>query len=243
MKRFAAVITVFILVFALAISVSASTSGVFDESGIFSAEQQNELQTKIDDIEKDVEFKTYVITVPSLEGYTVEQYTEMYRDQNDLYTDCVLMLVSTGDRKVDIASQGKGQDAISESDRETIYNDVYDYLAESDYYSAFSIFLDDVKTYSHPHVSGIWILISLAAGFIISLLISNGLKSQLKSVEFQRDASSYVKPGSMNLKRSNDQFLYFTISRVAKPKDNGGKGGMHSSGGSGGSMGHTSGSF
>ena len=243
MKRIICILAAVILLSLCVIPVSASTANVFDEIDLLTQDQQNSLQEKIDDINKDAEFTTYIIIVNDLGGQTVEQFTEQYQQQHDLSDDCAMMVVAMQSRDVDIAAKGKGENALDQNRREEIYDDMYDYLHSGDYYKAFSVFLDGVKKYSHPYVPFTWVLISLAIGFIIALIVSNSLKKQLKTVEFQRDAKPYVKAGSMNLRKSSDQFLYFTISRVARPKNNGGKGGMHSSGGGGGSFGHTSGKF
>ena len=65
------------------------------------------------------------------------------------------------------------------------------------------------------------ILISLAVGFVIAFIATAVMRSKLKSVRPKSGAADYVKEGSFRLTRSNDFFLYRTVSRVAKPKDNG----------------------
>ena len=244
MKKLISVsVLVLIFIFSVIPVFSALTANVLDEAGVFSAEQAQRLQEKIDDINKDAEFTTYAITVDDIDTSTIEAFSEKYQKQHDLDDNCVFMIISMGSRDVDICAHGKGENALDQNRREEVYEDMYDYLHSGSYYQAYDIFLDGVKKYSKPYVSPSWIFIALVAGFLISLIISNSLKKQLKTVEFQRDARPYVRPGSMNLRNSRDQFLYFTVNRVAKPKDNGGKGGMHSSGGGGGSFGHTSGKF
>ena len=67
------------------------------------------------------------------------------------------------------------------------------------------------------------------------------MRAQLKSVRSQESAVDYVRSGSMDVTRSNDIFLYNTVTRTAKPKDDtsdtGDTGGSDSShGGTGGSF-------
>ena len=67
-------------------------------------------------------------------------------------------------------------------------------------------------------------------GFILSLIIVGRMKAKLKTVRFQAAAGSYIKDGSLKINESRDMFLYNTVTRTAKPKDND----------SGGSSTHTS---
>ena len=64
------------------------------------------------------------------------------------------------------------------------------------------------------------------------------MRAQLKSVRSQERAVDYVRSGSMDVTRSNDIFLYNTVTRTAKPKDD-----TSDTGGSDSSHGGTGGSF
>ena len=86
-----------------------------------------------------------------------------------------------------------------------------------------------------------WTILSLIAGAVLSFLIPMSvLKGQLKSVRMQAAASSYVRPGSMELRQQRDIFLFRNVTRTARPKNNsssgGGGGGSRSTGGRSGSV-------
>ena len=66
--------------------------------------------------------------------------------------------------------------------------------------------------------SSLWI--ALAVGAVIALIVVLYLRSQLKSVHFQDQAGDYVVPNSLNVTRSQDVFLYQTVTRVEKPQNN-----------------------
>lgn len=74
-------------------------------------------------------------------------------------------------------------------------------------------------------LSLIWIPVSVIIGFIIALIAVGVMKSKLKTVRFKTTANSYLKKGSLNITDSSDLFLYRTVNRTAKPKDNEGSGG------------------
>ncbi|MBS7176877.1 MAG: TPM domain-containing protein, partial [Clostridiales bacterium] len=75
----------------------------------------------------------------------------------------------------------------------------------------------------------IWIAVSIAAGFVIALIIVGSMKSKLKMVRFQAGANSYLRQGSMNVTESRDLFLYRHVSRTAKPKSSSSGSSTHSS--------------
>ena len=51
------------------------------------------------------------------------------------------------------------------------------------------------------------------------LLVTGNMRRRLKTVQKQDQAASYVRKGSMEVTKSNDFYLYRTVSRTAKPKE------------------------
>ncbi|MBD9097606.1 MAG: TPM domain-containing protein, partial [Ruminococcaceae bacterium] len=113
-------------------------------------------------------------------------------------------------------------------------------LSDGDYAAAFDTFAelcDDFITKARtgkPYDSGNmpkepmkpgWILVAVIVGFILSFITVGSMKNKLKTVRFQPAANSYMKAGSMNITESRDLFLYNTVTRTAKPKDNDSGGG------------------
>ena len=86
--------------------------------------------------------------------------------------------------------------------------------------------------------ASIVVMVSLGIGLVLAFLCTMGMRAQLKSVRTQDSAVDYVRQGSMALTRSNDIFLYHTVTKTAKPKDS-----DSSSGGSDSDHGGTGGSF
>ena len=75
--------------------------------------------------------------------------------------------------------------------------------------------------------------VALVIGLITALIVTGVMKSRLKSVAPQRDATSYVRQGSMKLTNQRDLYLYREVHRTERPKET-------DSGSSGGSSTHTS---
>ena len=61
-------------------------------------------------------------------------------------------------------------------------------------------------------------------GFLIALIRILVMRKKLKSVQEAEVADSYVEGGGVHLTEHRDTFLYHTVTKVPKPKDNGGGG-------------------
>ena len=179
------------------------------------------------------------VTVNSLNGKTETAYADDYYDYNGYCEDGVLFLISMEDRRWHITTTGKCINKLNDSEQEAVMDEAQPMLKSGDYYNAFVTIAQKESYYMLPHVSLIWIPLSLVIGFVIALLIMLAFKAQLKTVALQRGAASYVKENSMNITARRDNFLYSTISRVAKPKENS----STHTGSSGTSHGGSSGSF
>lgn len=86
-------------------------------------------------------------------------------------------------------------------------------------------------------------LFAVIAGVVVGFISVTVMKSKLRSVKRQNEATSYVVPGSMQVTVSYDAFLYRNVTRRERPRNNNngrsGGGGFSSRGGGfgGGSFG------
>ena len=161
--------------------------------------------------------------------------------------DGILFMVSIGDREWHITTHGYGMTAFNDDGLAYLKENVEPLLKDENFYGAFDTYADlcqdllemaaNGEPYTEPF-SPIWILISLGIGLVLAFLCTMGMRAQLKSVRTQDSAVDYVRQGSMALTRSNDIFLYHTVTKTAKPKDS-----DSSSGGSDSDHGGTGGSF
>lgn len=233
---------------------------VKDGAYLLSDSEINELNEHCAKLKKQYGTSVYVITTNTTNGKDINSYSESLYYDKEIDDKSICLVIDMGNRKVDVYATPDAMGEFNDVVREDIYKSLWDELTNNNFAKAAQLFVNGVEHYLDPTtdkedylykepskepkkaIDGKWIVISLIAGFFISLMISLSLKKQLNTVSFQRGAASYVKDGSMNLTNSTDAFLYATVTKTEKPKDNGGKfGGMSSSSGSGG--GHTSGSF
>lgn len=151
-----------------------------------------------------------------------------------------MLLISVEDNDWYISTCGYGITVFTDAGIEYIGKQIKGDLSDSNFAGAFDKFADlcddfitqartgepyDVKNLPKEPLSLIWIPIAIVAGFILSLIIVGRMKAKLKTVRFQPAANSYMKAGSMNITESRDMFLYNTVTRTAKPKDNDSGGG------------------
>ncbi|MBQ0004718.1 MAG: TPM domain-containing protein [Clostridiales bacterium] len=156
------------------------------------------------------------------------------------YDGCILV-IDMGSREACISTSGYGETAITDFGIESLLDDIVGELAYENYYDAISdCFIDSVEWMYDQAKSGNVYDYSSASeysfsdaapgmfGFALipSLLASFGMasrkKRQLKSVRKKHEAHNYVRPGSMQLYREYDRFLYSNVVATPKPKDNDG---------------------
>ncbi|MCR4616485.1 MAG: TPM domain-containing protein [Clostridiales bacterium] len=236
---------------------------VIDDGDLLSAAEEEELESKLDEISNRQQFDVVVLTANTLNGKTPMEYADDYYDYNGYgygdNRDGALLLVSMEDRDWWISTCGYGLTALTDYGIQQIGSWLVSYLKYEEYYNGFAKYADmcdsfvtlaksgqpvDVSGYSGTSTSttgrkapfefGKSILTSLVVGLLAALIVTGVMRSKLKSVRFQAAANNYVNPGSLNITRRQDMFLYSTVTRTAIPKNTG------SSGGGGGSSSHTS---
>jgi len=245
MKRFLILLLVLLLV---AVSVSAQSSLVNDGEGLLSDAEVAELETLYADYALQYGFTPILVTTESFDGYDAEDYAGDYYDSYGYPEDGILLLVSLTESQWYILTNGECYRRISDWDAEAIGKDVVELIRDGEYCKAFAHFPELAKEiYSEtddsefggvdtPPVApkkayGKTIAICMGIGLLIGLITVGVMAARMKSVRLQTTASDYVRPGSMQLSRSRDIFLYSHVSRTPKPKSN------SSGGSSGGSRG------
>lgn len=247
-------------------SSKVSKDYVVDNADLLTQTEENELSEKLQDISDELQFDVVVVTTNSTGSKTATEYADDYFDYNGYgrgsNNDGALFLVDMGDRKWAISTSGYGIEAIVDSALDDMEEEIVPYLKSGDYDGAFNEFADltyDIvndakngKSYSNSTTSttknhkniGTNLIVAFSIGAGISLIIILVYRSKLKPVKFQKEVKEYIVPGSFNLRRSDDVFLYFNITKVPIPKNNDSddSGSFHSSS-SGSSHGGSSGSF
>lgn len=251
------------LVLLLALAVPAFAADGFadlyyrmnDNAQVLTEDENSELEASLEELSVRQSFDVVVATIDSLED---EGYTSMEEYADDLYDYCqfgygenrdgVLLLVSIGDRKWHISTCGYGITAFTDAGIQYLGEQMTPDMADGDYAAACRTFIQWTDTYvtaareGHPYdvdnmphepLSIMYLGLALVIGLVTALIVTGVMKSQLKSVAPQQDATSYVRQGSMKLTNQRDLYLYRDVHRTERPKES-------SSNDSGGSSTHTS---
>lgn len=210
-----------------------------DGADLLSESEEADLRDQLDEISERQEVDLVVVTVDSLEGASSTEYADDFYDNNGYgfgeERDGILFLISMEERDWAVSTTGYGITAVTDAGLEYIAEKFTEYLSDGSYGEAFTIFAqqcDDFITQAktgEPYDTGnlpkepfgfIWnLLVSLAAAFVIALIVTGIMRSSLKTVDSKSEADDYIKKGSMKLTSEKDLFLYSHVDRREKPKD------------------------
>lgn len=257
-----AALAALILAAALAVPAFAVEGGfadlyyrMFDDAEVLTEDEDNELEDALEELSLRQSFDVTIATIESMESV---DYDSMEAYADDLYDFCqfgygsdmdgVLLLVSVGDRKWHISTCGYGITAFTDAGIQYLGEQMTPDMADGDYAAAFHTFIQWTDAYvtaareGHPYdvdnmpkepFSIVYLGVALVIGLITALIVTGVMKSRLKSVAPQRDATDYIRQGSMKLTNQRDLYLYREVHRTERPKES-------SSSDSGGSSTHTS---
>lgn len=220
-------------------SSAAGKKSVIDDAGLIKASDEKELDKKIKNIQKD-KFDVVILTVKSLDGKSAQDYADDYYDNNDYGLDNeksgVLFLVSKGDRKYHISTKGAGIKAFTDYGIGRIKEEIKTYLSDGDYFDACDEFLNITKNFVKAYKDGtpydtdnpyneeidyvILEVIALVIAFVIALISVGIMRLRMNTAKPKGTAMEYIKKGSFKLTSEKDIFMYSTVTKTAKPKDN-----------------------
>ncbi|MCR4611299.1 MAG: TPM domain-containing protein [Lachnospiraceae bacterium] len=239
---------------ATASTTANTTSGSLlldDQAGLLTAEEAPKVLEALQVASSESHCNIVVLTTNtglaegSIESYARSYYKNNIENKSET-NHTVTLTVDIQSRKVNVHGfnvDGSKQ-TINDNEATEIREDITDDLTAGLYEDAFTKFAKEASKIAGAidengnlmKSSFPWLkrtLISLVIGFVLALIICFIIKSQLTSVAMQSGAADYIRPNSLNITQSRDQFLYSTVTKTAKPKssDSGGS----SRGGGGGS--------
>lgn len=221
---------------ACSVCASADAQYVCDYAGTLSAEENSALSDKLGAVSAELDMDIVVVT-DSNTGVSPRKYADDFSDYNGYGSDVILLFADPSSRDWYISTKGYGITAVTDAGRGYMAEQFKPYLSDGDYYTAFVTFADLCEDFVNQARSGspydtgnlpkggfpfVLIPISLGIGAVIALIICLVWRAQLKSVRARDSAVDYIRRGSFNVTRSHDIFLYSTLERREKPKDNGG---------------------
>lgn len=249
-KRVCLLLWIFLLCtgFCLSAFAAKEKSRVTDQADLLSEEEETRVNRRLDEISQRQRLDVTVVTADALQGASVQDYAEWFYEACDYgygeTRDGILLLISMEDRDWYLATHGYGITAFTDAGLDYIGEQMLPDLSEGNYAEALEVYAglcDDFITQARsgtPYGKGtlprkpfslIWIPVSLGAGVIFALLVVGAMRAQLKNVRLQRAAGVYLKKNGLQLRESRDLFLYHTVTRKARPKQNQSGSSTHSS--------------
>lgn len=212
-------------------NLDLSKPRVIDNGGYFTDKEKSELSEKLKEYSKSLNCDLILFTDKKCHAPTPYIYAGDYYYYNDYYKDgAVIYLINDeylGGYYYNVCGFGKAYDKISNID-------IADYLYKKDLKTPYDLSNECIKTVkyviSHNRLPLptkkilLCILIGYVIGLIISLIYVSTLKRKMRFVS-PVDAKEYLVDGSYIVHDKSVDYLYTTVTKVAKPQDNDRSGG------------------
>ncbi|MBQ8377699.1 MAG: TPM domain-containing protein [Oscillospiraceae bacterium] len=231
-----------------------------DNADILSSSEEERIGEKLEDISEKYGIDVLVYTTRDVPYDSESACMDFAFDRIEEYlyaegkSDGIIFVVDMNYRLWNMSTKGKAEEAITESyGLEILDKKCIDSLSDGDYEECFMKYAetcekflkayDEGKPYgpTRPFVTAGMIikalLIGAVIGLVVALIVTSGLKKQLKSVDKQKTANNFVRRGSFDLKLSQDLFLYKNVTKTRRQSSSSGGGRSGGGGSRGGSRG------
>lgn len=221
MKKISVLILTLVLILALAVpAMAAGGDYLVDQADLLTASQERALKKLLEEVSQARDIDVVVVTADDLGGASSQSYADDFFDYGGYGEDGILWLIDMEHRKSTISTTGSCIGVFSDDLQEEMQDQLAPMLTDGEYRDAIELFAQ-LCDEAYEFDMGMALIIALVVGLLVAAIATAVMKGQLKSVRSKADATDYMKPGSLQLTEARDFFLYHTVSRVAKPKDNG----------------------
>lgn len=222
-RKLTSLLLCLMLLAALALPVRAANSYAQDYAGLLNTTELQVLEEWCAELGAEQNIDVVLLVIPNLMGKSAQSFADDFYDNNRYGPDGVLLLLDIGSRQWHISTSGAVTDALSDRDLADIEERVIPYFSENRFYDGFCRFLDILPDHlTNSDGSGSFSLpVSLLAGAAIAAVALLVMRGTMNTKRPQRSAVSYEVEGTYQLRQHQDLFLYSTITKREKPKNNG----------------------
>ena len=225
-----------------------------DEAGLLSAEEAADIESQLACLAQKYDMHYVIVTSKDPDISSPMEAADDFFDYNGYGAgedrSGVLLYINMETRDVWISTRGFGITAFTDAGIDYILDELAMGLGDELYYDTFETYVarcddftqqakngtpydvDHMPEEPFPVIGGL--IMCMIFGAVVALIYILVLRGQLRSVAPNESAIDYMKKGSMHVTNSREFFLYRTVTRTERPKEN------TSSGGGGGSTTHTS---
>ncbi len=220
-----------------------------DDAGIVSAEDVNEINSRLADISKQQKCGVYLLTTDNFNGQSPQTFADDFYDENELGYGSnhsgILLAVNFDSGDWVISTAGSGISVFTDAGQEYLMDRVTADLRDNPA-AAFSVYADQCENFLVQAADGeaydngnmprdfnliIDIAIGIIIGVVIAFIVVGRQKAALRTVRRQTAARDYMKSGSLKMTASSEQFLYNTVDHIEKQSNSGGSSTHQSSSG------------
>ena len=229
---------------ALASPAGDSISYVSDTVGLLSPDEQQELETTAAQLAERYGCGVYVIIVDDYTDYTngsIQDFSEAMYDYYGLGLgddrNCLLLSLSMSERDYDLDAHGSvANRAFTDYGKEQLAQEFIDDFRYDNWFAGFKDYMSTAGQYLEaaengepvdvygdsgeidPAVSaGVNILFIVVIPCLISLAVCGIFAAQMKTARRQTGARGYISHGGVDMRVTQDQFLYHTETRQHIP--------------------------
>lgn len=216
---------------------SQITAPVYDEAGLLSETEKKQLTERAAAISEQYQCQVGILVLNDTGKYKVRDYMEA------IFLRCgfgygseqsgILLGLSTAKRDWQLLTYGSGIQAITDYGTDYISESILKYLKKDQYYNAFDTFVTLADRFLEEAAAGTPFdtdhparlttmaklkpyLFSFGIAFVIALVICLGLVGSMKVASSRKGAANYMTPGSFQLTKKRDYYLYTTVVRTKR---------------------------
>lgn len=238
-------------------AVTAVDGFIFDEYGIFTAEQSEALEEQAQQLADQYGMGVYVLVTDYMDGYadpTSSQrtnYATTFYKMHDLGlgdgNDGIMLAIAIDSRDYVTIAYGQGSYSFSDRGIEVMEDAVTSCLSDDQWYEAAGEFyrqIDSQLAYYERHGKAEepldafdWIIrlfIILVIPAIIALLVLLKERSAMKTAVERNEAHEYLDPSSVMVTEASDSFITTTVVATPRAESTSNSGGGSWGGGGGG---------
>lgn len=147
MKKLLRMLSMLTVLTVLALSPAFALSGVYDESDVFSADEETALSTRLEELAAQTDgWKFAIVTTDDAEGKSAHDYADDRWDASG-DTNGVLALFDFDNGEVYISCAGGAMALYTDARVESILDEMFVYIPDGAYYDAAVAFIDSAARY------------------------------------------------------------------------------------------------
>lgn len=151
MKRILTILLALLLLLTMAFPVFAVAPKIVDDADLLTDAEEAVLEAKAQALADGYDMDVVILTVDSIDSRYVESYADDYYDNNGYgigpdYSGVLLLLVMDT-REWAISTCGDAIYALTDYGIQSLFSSISGYLSEDDYYTAFTVYLDEMDDY------------------------------------------------------------------------------------------------